>query len=370
MSAASLFTDTFATDPDGIWSAPGRVNLIGEHTDYNDGLVLPFAIELRTGVALAARDDRSLRVVSSADPGTALEVSLDDLAPGSLRGWHAYAASTAWILDTRSGFDIAIDSTVPPGAGLSSSAALLCALTLGQAELEGRDLRPMEIADLARQAENDFVDAPTGGMDQVVAMRGRAGHGVLYDVQAGTVDLVPLDPGPAGLAFVVIDTGVRHEHGAGAYGSRRAECEAAAAALGVPSLRDAADLSGLDDPVLAARARHVTSENVRVEAIAAALEVGNWGAVGRLMVEGHASYRDDFEASCPEADLAVGALAEDGALGARLTGGGFGGSVIALCNHARIDSNVEAVRSAYAKAGFAPPSHRIVTPSDGARRDA
>ncbi|UCG41573.1 MAG: galactokinase [Acidimicrobiia bacterium] len=370
MSAASLFTETFAAHPDGIWSAPGRVNLIGEHTDYNDGLVLPFAIELRANVALRSRGDRTIRAVTSANPGARLEVSLDDLTPGSLTGWRAYTASTAWVLDTPTGFDIAIDGSVPLGAGLSSSAALLCALTLGVAELDGWDLRSMEVAELARRAENDFVGAPTGGMDQVVAMRGVAGHGVLYDVRNQTVELVPLDPGSAGLAFVVIDTGVRHEHDLGEYGDRRMECEAAAEALGVASLRDARDLSGLDDPVLAARARHVTSENIRVEAIAGALEVGDWGTVGRIMVEGHASYGDDFEASCVEADVAVDALTASGALGARLTGGGFGGSVIALCEESLIDANVGAVCAAYAKAGFAPPSHRIVTPSDGARRDA
>lgn len=370
MHAASLFSDTFEAHPDGIWSAPGRVNLIGEHTDYNDGLVLPFAIELRTEVALHRRDDRGIRAISTVDPACLLDTSIDELAPGRLEGWRAYAASTVWALGVECGFDIAIDSTVPPGAGLSSSAALLSALTLGQSDLTVGRMPPMEVARLAHAAENDFVGAPTGGMDQVVAMLGVADHAVLFDTMDQSTELVPLDPTAADLSFVVIDTGVRHDHGVGDYGDRRSECRAAAAALGVTSLRSATDASGIADPTLAARARHVISDSARVLTMAAALSEGDWDAVGLLMVEGHQSYRDDFEASCPEADLAVEALVGAGALGARLTGGGFGGSVIALCTTDDLPSNVAAVRNAYADAGLPPPSDRIVTPSDGARRDA
>ncbi|NND84124.1 MAG: galactokinase, partial [Acidimicrobiia bacterium] len=206
MHASSLFTAAFDIDPDGTWSAPGRVNLIGEHTDYNDGLVLPFAIELRTQVALRRRSDRQLRAVSSVDPTDRLEASIDDLTPGALTGWQAYVASAAWALGVDTGFDIAVDSDVPLGAGLSSSAALICALTLGHAELVGMDLTAMSTADHARRAENDFVGAPTGGMDQVVAMLGTTGHAVLFDTRSGSTRLVPLQPGASGLELVVVDT--------------------------------------------------------------------------------------------------------------------------------------------------------------------
>ena len=356
-------------------SAPGRVNLIGEHTDYNGGLCLPLALPQRTTVTVTARGDDVLSL-TSAQESAQWEGQVDDRPDG----WAAYAAGVIAVLRTDGhavpGFTASIDSDVPLGAGLSSSAALECAVAVSAAALLGLDLdgdtgpetRRM-LADACRRAENDYVGAPTGGMDQTVAMLGRAGHALLLDFTDGGVTPVALPLDDDGLVLLVIDTRVSHTLTDGSYGDRRGECAAAASALGVDSLRDAALdlLEGLADPVLRRRARHVITENARVLAAVAALESGDWSGLAEVLDDSHASMRDDFEISCAELDLAVETARAAGALGARMTGGGFGGSAVALVPDVAVAAVQDAVTAAFAAAGHGAPAFLVATPSEAAR---
>ena len=315
------------------------MNLIGEHTDYNDGFVLPFA--LGSGVAVAAgRRGDGITVWSRQWPGDLVTTSIDGLAPGAVDGWAAYPLGMAWSL-AQAGYrpdstTIAIDADLAAGAGLSSSAALECAVGLALADLHGLSVVRPELARLASKAENEFAGAPTGIMDQSAALLCQAGHALLLDCRSGASDDVPVEPGAAGLALLVIDTQIRHELTDGRYAERRRSCEAAALALGVASLRDLpdgpGDVNGLDDPELRRRVRHVVSENRRVLAVADLLRRGDLAAVGPLLTDSHASLRDDFEVSWPQADVAVETAIGAGAAGARMTGGGFGGAVIVLAH--------------------------------------
>jgi galactokinase len=362
-----------------VASAPGRVNLIGEHTDYNRGLCLPLALSQRTTVTLTARTDRRLRLVSAQEEGD-WEGSVDDRPSG----WAAYVAGVVAALRDDGydvpGLDAAIDSEVPLGAGLSSSAALECAVATGAAGLLGLDLDDTAVrrslAAACIRAENDYVGAPTGGMDQTVAMLGAAGHVLSLDFD---VD----DPGPgvtpvalpltdADLVLLVIDTRVSHTLTDGSYGDRRSECARAAEALGAASLREVtvADLDRLDDPVLRRRARHVVTENQRVLEVVAALGDGDWQRIAVLLDESHTSMRDDFEISSRELDLAVETARSAGAVGARMTGGGFGGSAIALVPTPSVDVVRRAVLAAFADAGLREPAHLLATPGDAARIDS
>ena len=303
-----------------------------------------------------------------------MEIPLDSLAPGSVTGWAAYPAGVAWALREAGypvpGAQVAVDSDLPQGAGLSSSAALECAVALALIELAGLDVARQELAAIARRAENDFVGVPTGIMDQSAALLCQAGHALLLDCRSGETDSVPLDPALSGLALVIIDTRARHALTESGYGARHIECEEAARALGVRSLRDVAcpeSLSALADPVLRRRARHVITENQRVLDTAALLRRGRVDEIGRLLNESHASLRDDFEISWPEADVAVDAAVGAGALGARMMGGGFGGSVIALLPQ---DGGAvhEAVRAAFRGQGWPDPGFVNAPPSSSARR--
>jgi galactokinase len=376
IGAASAFRKAFGYDPDGVWAAPGRVNLIGEHTDYNEGLVLPFAIAERTEAAIAARPDGRIRVCSAQNPGELVEVDVTELEPGRPDGWGAYVAGVPWALDCAGGFDAAVDSSVPVGSGLSSSAALMCAVGLGLNELFDLGLSRRELARRTQRTENDYVGAPTGGMDQIASLLATRGHAIMFDVRADTTELVPFDPSKAGLAVLVVDSMVRHGHSGGEYRERRADCEEAARRLGVHSLREVAvaDLPAaerrLDNERLAKRARHIVTENERVGQVAAALATSRWDQVGALLTEAHVSYRDDFEASCEEVDAAVEALLGAGALGARLTGGGFGGAAIALVPIDTVAAARTAVASRYAEASYQEPTMFIVEPSEGAQRIA
>ncbi len=370
---AAAFAERFGSGPDLIWRAPGRVNLIGEHTDYNDGLVLPFAIDRGVLAAAACRGEPLLRVCSLQVGGEVTEVALDGLGPGAVAGWAGYVAGAAWALRQAGcpvrGADVAVDSDLPMGAGLSSSAALTCAVVSCLAGLMSADLPPAHVASLARSAEADFVGMPCGIMDQSAAMLSQAGHALLLDCRTGESSLLPLDPAAAGLALLVADTGVRHALADGRYAARRAECLTAARLLGVRSLREITGvpgLSGLADPVLLRRARHVVTENARVARVAALLAAGRLADCGELLTQSHASLRDHFEVSWPEADAAVAAALSAGALGARMTGGGFGGSVLVLLPAERRAAVEAAITGALAGIG-STPTFLDVTPSPGAR---
>jgi galactokinase len=383
--ARSLFWSRFGAAPAGVWVAPGRANLMGEHTDYNGGFVLPFALGQVTAVAAAPRADRRLVLCSRQQPGLVVDAALDDLAPGAISGWGAYPGGVAWALRAAGhevpGASIAIDSDVPAGAGLSSSAALECAAALALTELGGSGLVPRpELAAIARRAENEFVGVPSGIMDQSASLLGRAGHALLLDCRSLESSQVPFDPGSAGARLVLIDTRATHALTGGEYARRRAECEEAARLLGVPSLRavtDPAVVDRLADPVLRRRARHVVTDDNRVLQVVALLRdparlSGEGGEVyreiGRLLTQAHESLRDDFEVSWPEADAAVAAAVGAGAFGARMIGGGFGGSVLVL------DGPGSRVRTAvseeFARRGWTAPDFLEAIASDGARRAA
>jgi galactokinase len=375
---AAAFGETFGGEPDGRWWAPGRVNLIGEHTDYNDGFVLPMALE--QGVAAAARvaDAPVLRVRSAQHDGT-VEVALRDIAPGAVDGWSAYVAGVAWALREAGhevpGLDVVVDGDVPPGAGLSSSAALECAVAVAWNDLAGLKLSRDDLAGVTRSAENDIVGAPTGGMDQMASLHGRAGHLVFLDMRSLAAEQVPFDPRAAGLALLVVDTHAPHAHVDGEYAERRRSCEQAARILGVPALRDVT-LDGLDDALarlgdalLQKRVRHVVTEDARVLEVVAALRSGaDPRDVGPALTASHVSMRDDFEITVPEVDTAVQAMLDAGAHGSRMTGGGFGGCVLALVEADAADAAVRAVEAAYDTAGFRAPTAFVATAADGARR--
>ena len=374
---AAAFTSRFGREPAGIWSAPGRVNLIGEHTDYNDGFVLPFAINHSTLVAAAPRRDRTARVYSAFGEGSLATADLNSLSAGSIQGWAAYPLGVLWAFEDRGtgvpGLDLYLDSDVPVGAGLSSSAALECAVAVMANDLSEAGLTGPELAVLGQRAENLMVGAPTGIMDQSASLLGEEGHAVFLDCRSQAAQLVPLDLAGIGLTLLVIDTRVSHEHSSGGYSSRRASCEQGAKALDVPALRDLTvnDLAGaadvLDEETFR-RVRHVVTENARVLAAVEILRTDGPGKLGPLLNQSHASMRDDFEISCPELDLAVDTALGAGALGARMTGGGFGGSAIALVNNDDVESVTAAVTGAFAAAGYAAPAVFSVLPASGAGR--
>ncbi|MCC2319049.1 galactokinase [Cellulomonas chengniuliangii] len=373
-------------DP-GVRSAPGRVNLIGEHTDYNGGLCLPIALPHRTFVALRPREDDLIRLASAQEPGDVRELRLADVAPGAVAGWTAYVAGVAWALAERGlpvrGFDAVVDSCVPYGAGLSSSAALEAAVAVALDDAFGLGLAgsPQEPDDAGRtvlaaacvRAENEIAGAPTGGMDQSASLRARAEHALLLDCLDSSVRHVPFDLAADGLALLVVDTRAAHSLVDGQYAARRATCEAAARTLGVASLREVTPGDGLaaalarlteasEDPDTAVRrVRHVVSEIARVEALVELLDAGRAREAGPLLDASHASLRDDYEVSCVELDVAVESARAAGALGARMTGGGFGGSAIALVDVERVAQVEQAVAQAFAARGFAPPAFLVAT---------
>jgi galactokinase len=367
------FTRTYGQPPEGVWRAPGRVNIIGEHTDYNEGFVLPMALGSGVTICAARRSDHRL-VLASRQAGTAM-VELDSLAPGSVTGWPAYAAGVAWALG-QAGYDvhgasIAIDSDLPAGVGLSSSAALECAIALALTELSGETVPRTELARIARRAENEFVGVPSGIMDQSAALLCRAGHALLIDCRTECAAPVPLDFASAGRCLVIIDTRIRHALTDGKYAERNRECAAAARALGVHSLRDVAgeqQLAAISSEVIRRRARHVIQENCRVLKAAELLQDGRLAAIGELMTASHSSLRDDFEVSWPQADAAVDAALSAGADGARMTGGGFGGSVIALVPALLKESVAAAARRRFSENNWPEPTITSAVPSDGASR--
>ncbi|MFG2053701.1 galactokinase [Micromonospora sp. NPDC048930] len=376
--ATAGFRQRYGGEPAGRWAAPGRVNLIGEHTDYNEGFVLPFALPLRTVVAAAARDDERWTVWSELDDDP-VEFGPDEAdAPGRVTGWAAYVAGVVWALraagHTVPGARLAIASDVPVGSGLSSSAAIESAVLAALVELGGLDLPAERWPRLAQRAENEYVGAPTGIMDQSAVIRGRAGHALFLDCRNEHVEQIPFDLDAAGLAMLVIDSRAPHRHADGEYASRRRSCEEAARALGVAALRDVdvadldAALEKLPDDETRRRVRHVVTEDQRVLDTVALLRAGRVRDIGPLLTASHASMRDDFEITVPEVDTAVEAALAAGAYGVRMTGGGFGGCVLALVDADSADAVAAAVTTAYAERGFAAPGTVTALPAGGAAR--
>ncbi|QFZ18164.1 galactokinase [Saccharothrix syringae] len=356
---------------DGVFEALGRINLIGEHTDYNDGFVLPVALPHSVRVTASRRDDGVLRVASKQAAGVT-EVRVTDLAPGAVTGWAAYAAGVVWALRAAGhpvgGFDLLVDGNVPRGAGLSSSAALESAVALAVTELSGVALDRRELARVARRAENDFVGVPCGVMDQSASLLAWERHALLLDTRTLAVEHIPFDPAAAGLALLVVDTRAPHRLVDGEYAARRRDCHRAAELLGVAALRDLVGEHWDLPEKLERRVRHVVGENARVLAVADLLRAGRLREVGPLLTASHESLRDDYEVTVPELDVAVDALLHEGALGARMTGGGFGGCVIALVEQDAVDAAAAAVRSAFAGNGFTAPECWTATAAGGAHR--
>jgi galactokinase len=355
------------------YAAPGRINVIGEHTDYNLGFALPIALPQRTVVVLQPDDGPVLRVTSASEPD---EVTIPlSTAPGDVTGWGAYVAGVVWALRDAGhavvGGRMAVTSDVAMGSGLSSSAALECAALGAITTATGTQVGRSGLAKLAQRAENDYVGAPTGLMDQLASMSGAPRQAMLMDFRDAGVRQVPFDPDASNIALLVIDSRAPHRHAGGEYAARRRACERAAAALGVASLREAQEwgLDALDrvtDAVDARRARHIFTENARVLDVVAALEADDWPAVGQLLTASHASMRDDFAITTPHLDLIAETLVDRGALGARMTGGGFGGCVIALVPEPAVGAASAAVLDAVRAAGFNEPAVMRVAAAAGA----
>ncbi|MFD1721996.1 galactokinase [Amnibacterium endophyticum] len=374
----ALFAQTYGGEPAGLWRAPGRVNLIGEHTDYNEGFVLPFAIDRATTVALSPRDDRVVRLVSTFDDRV-VESDLGRVASRDFDGWAAYPLGVAWAFGERAvdlsrvhGFELAIDSDVPVGAGLSSSAAIEMAVAVALDEVWGTGLDRTALARIGQRAENIAVGAPTGIMDQAASVFGEADAAVFLDCRSIAVEQVPLGFDAAGLVLLVVDTRVEHSHATGGYRDRRDACERGARELGVTALRDVTvdDLPGAEqvlDDIVFRRVRHVVTEDARVQESVAALKAGDLAAFGRLMYASHDSMRDDFEISVPELDAVVEAARAAGAIGARMTGGGFGGCAIALLPGGDAAGLADRVLRDFADRGWTAPVPFTVVPSEGAR---
>ena len=371
LAVADRFTDLVGAPPDGVWVAPGRINLIGEHTDYNGGFVLPFAIPQAARVAASTRSDGRFRFTSLDLDST---VETDTLTPGE-SGWHAYLAGVVWALREAGhevgGADFVLTSDVPIGAGLSSSAAIECATLTALCDLYDLDIAPMDRAKLAQRAENAYVGAPTGLMDQAASTLCTADHALFLDCHTLQVRQIPLRLAEAGLQILVVDTRTPHSHVDGEYAARRATCTQACRTLGIDLLRDVTDLAealARLDGLAARRVRHVVTENERVLAATAALSSGDFARMGELMTASHASMRDDYEITGATVDLAVETLLAAGALGARMTGGGFGGCVLGLIAADRAEAAAAAVANAFAAAGFGAPVSFPAAASAGARR--
>ena len=370
--------------PLGVFAAPGRVNLIGEHVDYNGGLCLPMALPHATYAAVGARDDDTV-TVASRQQEVAFSGRLDELGPGQVTGWATYAAGVLWALREDGwrlpGMDVLVDSTVPVGAGLSSSAAIECSVALGAVTLAGAGVDDEVRAGLVRacmRAEEEVAGAPTGGMDQTIAMFGEEHAALLLDCRDWSRRQVPWDPASAGLALLVVDTRASHSLTDGGYASRRRDCETAASALDVALLRDVEDqddalaslasLASGDAERLRRRTRHVFTEIDRVVEVVRLLEHGDLAGLGPVLTASHESLRDDFEVSCDELDLVVEAALVQGALGARMTGGGFGGSAIALVPQDALEAVRLAVAAAFDDRGWPAPGFLTAPPGAGARR--
>ncbi len=378
MGVREGFEELYGTAPEGVWSAPGRVNLIGEYTDFNEGFVMPFALPHTAVAALSRRTDGVLRLHSADIEGPVVELHVEELQPLTNTSWAAYPAGVVWALREAghaiTGADLHLSSTVPTGAGLSSSAALEVVTALALNDLYDLGLTRPELARLAQRAENDFVGVPCGVMDQTASACGTEGHALHLDCRDLSIRQIPFDLASQGLALLVVDSRVKHALGDGAYAERREGCEEGARRLGVSHLRDVAyedlqsALARLSDERVRRYVRHVVSDDHRVDQVVALLDAGDVRAIGPILTEGHVSLRDDLRISCPELDLVVDTANASGALGARMTGGGFGGSAIVLAEASDADTITKAIEEAFASGGFTAPRVFPAVPSAGARR--
>lgn len=376
--AAVLFEDTFTRTPAGVWSAPGRVNLIGEHTDYTGGFVMPLAIGHRAFIAAAPRSDLTIRAVAAGYEEQSVE--LESIGVEPVQGWLAYLAGAAWVAaqsregSARHGWDLALVSDVPIGAGLSSSAAITCATLLAMNDIDEWSVDREHLARWAQRVEHEVVGIPCGIMDQTASLRCTQGHVLFMDTRSHECTQVPWPEPDTGFTLLVTNTNAPHMLVDGQYADRRRLCEEATNVLGVPSLRDAtlADLQGAAgrlSPEQEACARHVISENARVIRTRDLLLAGRAMEIGPELTASHASLRDDFQVSVAQLDCAVDAALAAGALGARMTGGGFGGCTIALVDVDQVPIIEAAIDSAFADAGFAAPEHFVAYPAAGAHRE-
>lgn len=365
------FLQTFGAEPDLIAAAPGRVNLIGEHIDYSEGLVLPFAIKDRTFVAVRKRDDSTVRIASVQRRNKIVTVDIADVKPGVKGEWERYALGVLWSMGVKSGVDLMIDGHVPLGAGLSSSAALECSVATAINHLFDMGFNLEQLARLTQKAENQYVGVPCGIMDQSVSLMATQGFALLLDCRDLSTRNIPFDVASHGLELLIIDTQAHHALTDGGYAERRASCESVAAKLSVKSMRELtmSQLESSRDQITETeyvRARHAVTEMKRVLDCVAALSVGDFVKVGQLINESHISLRDDYTVSCPELDTAVEAALAAGAMGSRMVGGGFGGSAIALIEASKTTQTIKAVESAFAEKKFKAPRFFTSLPSQGA----
>ena len=372
MSAISHeFQTLFGHLPDVTSEAPGRVNLIGEHIDYSEGFVLPFAIDNRTHAAISRSSDGLVRIASHQRRNNIFSISISDIKPGSKGDWEKYVLGVIWSLGVTEGLNILVDGNVPAGAGLSSSAALECAVAVGLNTLLNLGLSDKELARATQRAENDYVGMPCGIMDQSVSIMGKAGSALLLDCRDLSTESIPFNVADAGLELLIIDTQAHHALVDGGYAERRAACESVAKKLGVNSMRDLtmeqliANRDKLSE-VEFIRARHAVSEISRVLSTVDALKRTEFKEVGALINQSHNSLRDDYAVSCPELDVAVEAARSAGALGARMVGGGFGGSAIALLRVEDVDKARTEISEAFSNQGFKKPRFFTSLPSAGA----
>ena len=368
---ASKFQEVFGTAPEIIASAPGRVNLIGEHVDFLDGFVLPFAISNATTVAIARTTTSKIRCASIQKKGAVSTISCSDVAPKSGEAWTRYPIGVLWSLGIDSGLDILVDGQVPLGAGLSSSAALECAVATAVNKLFNLGLTLPELALAAQRAENVYVGMPCGIMDQSVSLMATEGNALLLDTRDLSIEQIPFDIAPLGLELLVIDTQVHHALVDGGYAERRASCEKAIGDLGITSLRDisisefVARKSELDQKTYL-RAFHGVTEMQRVLDAVALLKSGDFVGFGEIVSAAHVSLRDNYTVSCPELNLAVDTANKFGALGSRMIGGGFGGSAIALIKARDSDLIRSEIKSEFMKSRFKSPRFFSALPSAGA----
>ena len=367
----SKFEELFGSAPEVIASAPGRVNLIGEHVDFLDGFVLPFAISNVTTVAIARNQSNQIRTASMQKSGVVFQREASKLSPKTGEAWSRYPVGVIWALEISTGLDILIDGEVPLGAGLSSSAALECAVATALNSLFELGFSLPELARITQRAENIYVGMPCGIMDQSVSLMANAGNALLLDTRDLSTEQIPFDIAPLGLELLVIDTQVHHALVDGGYAERRASCEKAVSDLGITSLRDisVADFlarkSELDAKTFS-RAFHGVTEMQRVLDAVQLLKSGDFVGFGEIVSAAHISLRDNYTVSCPELDLAVEISQKFGALGARMIGGGFGGSAIALIKAKDSELIKSEILSAFMAAKFKAPRFFSALPSAGA----